>query len=105
MVQIPSIENTDDYIFRAQIDKGTLPRTGENPNILTFVFFVEPTGPLHSVDFVILRDGQRANDIEFRIFKHLVAAKIADVRFKFFDHAHPAMEHDYLLTVILRYLI
>ena len=103
MTQIPSIERTDDQIFRVRIEKGgPSAADSSSPHQVVFELFVDPTGPLHSVDFVSYRDGLRAPDLEFCNFKH-VGSKNAYVRFDFVDRHRCALEHEYLLSVILRY--
>ena len=105
MASIPSIETTDDYIFRMELKKGMVRWPDDPPNLIMFEHFAAPTGPLHSIDFVTYRDGARAKDLEFLSFDHSPAAGLALVRLKFLDPAYPAFEHDYLVTVILRYLV
>jgi hypothetical protein len=106
VANIPSIEKTDDLIFRSKIPKGTPPNEPTDPHLLVFEIFVEPVGPFHSVDVTPFRDGARAPDIGFWGFDHILPARCscAYLRFKFYDRAHCTTEHDYLLTVILRYL-
>jgi hypothetical protein len=106
MVNIPSIEKTDDYIFRAELKKGATREADEPVNLVTFEHFAGAAGVLHSVDFVTHRDGQRANDLEFQSFEHHVTSpEIAFVRLKFLDLTSAVIDHDYLVTVILRYLV
>jgi hypothetical protein len=105
MARIPSIEKTDDYIFRMELKKGMVRHPDEPANLVTFEHFAAPTGPLHSIDFITYRDGARAEDLEFLSFDHSPSVGLAFVRLKFLDPAYPAVEHDYLITVILRYLI
>src|SRR3954468_16907885 len=105
MTKIPSIEQTDDYIYRAKLNKGT-PVVEDDPHLLLFQIFPQATGPFHSMDITILRDGHRANDIEFRSFEHFISTdRFAYAVFKLYDKAGPVAEHDYILTAILRYLI
>ena len=105
MIKIPSIEKTEDFIYRIQIKKGAPLHDPDAPHLLTFEQFIGPAGAFHSIDLTILRDGQRANEIEFRSFEHVPQDNITYVKFTFYDNANRAVEHDYLLTVILRYLI
>jgi hypothetical protein len=105
MVRIPSIEKTEDFIYRFEIKRGIPLHDPNDPHLLGFEQFVGPAGLFHSIDVVALRDGQRANDIEFRSFEHLRQPEMTYVKFKLYDHASHVTEHDYLLTVILRYLI
>ena len=105
MTKIPSIENTDDFIFRIEIKKGSPPRAN-NPALLVFELFSEIAGTFHSVDVIVLRDGQRTKDVEFQKFEQhrLSDANAIFSRFEFNDNVCRVEEHDYLLTVILRYL-
>ena len=105
MTKIPSIEKTADFIFRSEIKKGTVQHEPDAPHLLFFFLFVTPVGPFHSVDVVTFRDGRRTNDIEFYSFEHMRSGNTAYATFKFYDYANVITEHDYLLTVILRYLI
>jgi hypothetical protein len=103
MTKIPSIENTEDYIYRFEIKKGTPLHDPDKPNLLVFEQFTEPAGVFHSLDVTIFRDGKRANDIEFRNFEHLRDPHLTRVIFSFCDNTQRVSEHDYLLTIILRY--
>jgi hypothetical protein len=107
VTKIPSVEKTDDYIYRAKINKGPRVEEPEDPHMLLFQIFPEATGPFHSMDITILRDGRRANDVEFRSFEHFGSSKdtLAYAVFKLYDRSGPVAEHDYILTAILRYLI
>ena len=106
MTKIPSIEKTDDYIYRAKFNKGVPIEEPDDPHLLLFQIFPQATGPFHSMDITVLRDGHRANDVEFRSFEHLVFSDgSAFAVFKLYDRSGPIAEHDYLLTAILRYLI
>src|SRR4051812_44945685 len=107
MTKIPSIEKTDDYIYRATRSKGAPIEDPNDPQLLLFQLFSQATGPFHSMDITMLRDGQCANDIEFRGFEHFVRSgdRLAYAVFKLYDRSTPVAEHDYMLTAILRYLI
>src|SRR4051794_23315252 len=106
MTKIPSVEKTDDYIYRAKLNKGPRIEDPNDPHLLLFQIFAQATGPFHSMDITILRDGHRANDIEFRSFEHFISTDgSAYAVFKLYDRAEPVTEHDYILTAILRYLI
>ena len=106
MTTIPSIEKTDDYIYRAKFNKGAPIEEPSDPHLLLFQIFPDATGPFHSMDITILRDGQRANDVEFRSFEHFISSDgSAYAVFKLYDRARPVAEHEYILTAILRYLI
>ncbi len=74
MTKIPSIEKTDDYIYRAKFNKGAPIEEPDDPHLLLFQIFPQATGPFHSMDITILRDGHRANDIEFRSFEHFISS-------------------------------
>jgi hypothetical protein len=107
MTKIPSIEKTDDYIYRATRSKGAPIEDPDDPHLLLFQIFPQATGPFHSMDITMLRDGHRANDIDFRSFDHFVRSDhtFAYAMFKLYDRSGPVSEHDYILTAILRYLI
>jgi hypothetical protein len=105
MVRIPSIEKTEDFIYRFEIKRGIPLHDPDDPHLLAFEGFVGPAGLFHSMDVTALRDGKRANDIEFRSFEHVREPNMTYVKFKFYDRANQVIEHDYLLTAILRYLI
>jgi hypothetical protein len=106
MTRIPSIEKTDDFIYRIEIKRGAPLHDPNAPHLLAFEQFTgPPVGVFHSVDVTILRDRQRVSDIEFRSFEHSPDRNMTYVKFAFYDHANCITDHDYLLTVILRYLI
>lgn len=106
MTKIPSIEKTDDYIYRATRSKGAAIEDPNDPHLLLFQIFPQATGPFHSLDITMLRDGQRANDIEFRSFEHFMSSdRIAYAVFKLYDRSGPVSEHHFILTAILRYLV
>jgi hypothetical protein len=104
MATIPTIERTEDFIYRLEVKKGTPLRDHGEPNVLVFEQGVELATGFHSMDVMVLRDMARASDIEFRSFEHFRDRHMTFVRFIFHDHLHDVMAHDYLLTVILRYL-
>ena len=105
MTKIPSIEKTEDFIYRFEVKKGVSLHRPDEPHLIAFEQFVGPSGSFHSLDVTILRSGQRATDIEFRSFEHFRNANLTCVKFMFYDYTHRVIEHDYLLTIILRYLI
>jgi len=105
-MRIPSIKDTDDYIYRAKFNKGAPIEEPSDPHLLLFQIFAQATGPFHSMDITVLRDGQRANDVEFRSFEHFIFDdKSAYAVFKLYDRSGLVADHDYILTAILRYLI
>ncbi len=89
MTRIPSIKQTEDFVYTLEIKKGVLPNDLDAPHELTFEDFVGAVGPFHSMDVTTLRDGQHTTDIEFHSFEHIRQAKIAHVKFKFFDKTGP----------------
>lgn len=103
--KIPSIEKTEDFVYSLEINKGAPLNDPVAPHLLVFEQFIGSVGPLHSMDVVALRDGQRANDMEFHSFEHVRHAGIAHVKFRFYDNTNRVTEHNYILKVILRYLI
>jgi len=105
MTKIPSIEMTEDFIYRIEIERGTPLHDPSDPHLLAFEQFIDPAGPFHSIDVTTLRDKQRATDIQFRSFAHMRESNMAHVKLIFFDSAYRVSEHTYLLTVVLRYLI
>lgn len=104
MTRIPSTEKTQDFIFRLEIKKGTPLHDPDKPHLLVFEQYVEPAGSFYSMDALIVRDGQRASDVELRGVEHLRGSNLTCVNFSFYDSTHRIMEHDYLLTTILRFL-
>jgi hypothetical protein len=104
MTKIPSIEKTEDFIYRFEIQKGAPLHDPDKPNHLVAEQFIGPTGVFHSTDVTVFRDKLRANDVELRGFEHLRDSNLTFVKFTLHDSAHHVPDHDYLLTVILRYL-
>jgi hypothetical protein len=104
MTKIPSTEKTEDFIYRFEIKKGAPLHDPGNPHFLVFEQFIGPTGIFHSMDVSVFRNMRRANDIEFRSFEHRGDTNLTFVKCTFHDNAHHVTDHDYLLTVILRYL-
>jgi hypothetical protein len=104
MTKIPSIEKTEDFIYRFEIRKGAPLYSSDKPNFLVIEQFIGPTGVFHSMDVSVFRNMQRANDVEFRSFEHFRDPNLTCIKFTFFDNKHHVMDNDYLLTVILRYL-
>jgi len=105
MTKVPSIEKTEDFVFAMEIKKGTPLKDPNAPHLLVFEEFVGSVGSFHSMDVITLRDGQRSNDIEFYSFEHARKDDVAHVNFTFYDNANRVNEHDYVLKLILRYLI
>lgn len=104
MTKIPSIEKTEDFIYRFEIKKGASLHDRDEPHLLVLEGFIGPVGVFHSMDVTVFRNGHRATDIEFRGFDHFRDTNITSVKYTFYDSAHRVTDHDYLLTVILRYL-
>jgi hypothetical protein len=105
MTRIPSTEKTEDFIYRFEIKKGTPLHDPDKPHLLVHENWTSVAGSFHSMDVTILRDGQRANDIEFLSFERVRQPDMTFVKFTYYDSTHRVMDHDYLLTVILRYLV
>jgi hypothetical protein len=105
MTSIPSTERTNDFIYRVELKKGAPSNDRKARNLLVFEAYVEPLGALHSMDITILRDGQRATDIDFRSFEHVRGNCMSYVKLAFCEKSHRIGEHGYLLTIILRYLM
>jgi hypothetical protein len=103
MVNIPSITKTSDLIYRFEIQRGTRPADPACPNLLKFEGAVTAEGQFHSLDITVMRDGSPAEDVWFESFRHLGRSGVSWVEFSFLDPAHRIEDHDYLLTVILRY--
>jgi hypothetical protein len=106
MAKIPSTEQTHDFIYRIKMKHEVPSNNHKSRNSLVFEHYTEPVvGTLHSMDVTIVRDGQRATDIEFRSFEHLRELNMIYLKFVFHDKKHQITEHNYLLTIVLRYLI
>jgi len=105
LTKITSTEKTEDLIYRLEVKKGAILHDPDEPHLLIFEKFIEPEGIFHSMDVTMFRDGQRANDIDFRNFEHVHQPNMTYVKFTFYDERRQVTEHDYLLTIILRYLI
>lgn len=104
MTKIPSTENTEDFIYRFEIKKAERLSESETPHALVFEQYVGPAGVFHSVDVTLLRDGQRAQDVEFYSLEHRRQTNMTYIKIIFYDGSHQVAKHDYLLTVIIRYL-
>lgn len=104
MTRIPSTEKTEDFIYRFEIEKGTPLHDIKDQNLLVFEHGVDPANSFHSLDVTVLRDGKRAVDVELASFERFPQPEMTYVKFCFRDRAYPVIDHDYLLTVILRYL-
>ena len=104
MTKIPSIEKTDDFIYRFKIEKGIPQHDHNEPHLLAVQQFVGPAGVFHSMDVTVLRDGQRVKDVEFRSFEHIPQGDMTVVTLTFFDKANVVKEREYIITLILRYM-
>jgi hypothetical protein len=105
MGKIPSTEKTNDFIYRVEIKKSDHRHGHDDPNLLDFELAIEPAGAFHSMDVTILRDGQRATDVEFRSFELWRDPNMSYFKMTFHENTHRITDHDYLLTIILRYLV
>jgi hypothetical protein len=104
LTKIPSIEKTEDFIYRFEIKRGTPLHDPNEPHLLAFENGTSKAGIFHSLDVTVFRDGQKTVDVELQSFEHWRDSNLTCVRFKFHDTTHNVIEHDYLLSVILRYL-
>jgi len=105
MVRIPSTEQTDDFIYRFEVKQGEPPYDPNIPNLLVFEGHVDPAARFHSMDILITRDGERAFDIDFRSFELQHGKHMNHIKLVFHEPVFPIAEHNYLLTIILRYLV
>ena len=105
MTKIPCTEKTDDFIYRLEVKKGSPPQFSNDPHLLEFDHFIESLGTFHSIDVSVLRDGRSVTNVDFLSFEHSRQDNVTYIRFKFRDNENYVVQHDYLLTVILRYLI
>jgi hypothetical protein len=114
-MKIPSTQSTNDFIFRNEIEKGYPLRDPDNPHLLGVDDFfdasncsdepIESLGSFHSIDVTVFRDGKCANDVELSIFRHQHREMDCWYSLEFSDAGNTVSEHDYLVTVILRYLV
>ena len=88
MTKIPSIETTEDFIYRLEIKWGTPLHDPDMPHLLAFEQFIGPAGTFHSMDVTTLRDGQHVKDIEFRSFEHVSQRDMTYTKFTFHDNAN-----------------
>jgi hypothetical protein len=101
MTRIPSIDDTDDLVFHIRPQKDP-----DSPaNLLIFEKFVRPSGPLHSMEVYTFRDKARVHDIELLEFKHHVGTGPTFVRLTFTDLSPSPGDHDYILKLILRFIV
>ena len=105
MTKIPSTQKTDDFIHRLEVKRGSRPNFSNDPHLLEFDHFIESLGTFHSIDVSVLRDGRIVTDVDFLSFDHNRQHNATYIRFKFRDSENYVVDHDYLLTVILRYLV
>jgi len=57
---------------------------------------------LHSFDITVHRDGQRVGDVHLRSFQ---SAENNVIGLELVDDNHVVAEHEYVVTMILRYLV
>jgi hypothetical protein len=105
MTKIPSIEKTEDFIYRFEVRIGTPLHDSDKPHLLVFEAGTSKAGTFHSLDVTVFRDGQQSTDVELRSFEHRREPNMTFVKFSFHDAMHNVMEHNYLLSLILRYLL
>ena len=105
MTKIPCTEKTDDFIFRLEVKKGSPPQFSNDPHLLELITSSNRSRTFHSIDVSVLRDGRGVTDVDFLSFEHSRQDNVTYIRFKFHDNENYVVQHDYLLTVILRYLI
>jgi hypothetical protein len=115
MAMIPSNQSTNDFIFRIEVGKGSLLRDPDNPHLLGIDGFFDPSnssdepieslGSFHSLDVTVFKDRKRTNDVELSIFRHQHREMECWYSLEFSDAGNTVSEHEYLVTVILRYLV
>lgn len=112
MPKIPSLERTEDFIIRKVIERGSVQPADTEPNCLVEWIFMDPQksmdlppvelDALHSFDITVHRDGQRVGDVHLRSFQ---SAEDNVIALELVDDNHVVAEHEYVVTMILRYLV
>lgn len=115
MARIPSIQpTTNDFIFRQAVEKGSSLPDPDNPHLLVIDGFFNPSnasdepleslGAFHSLDVIVFRDGEQVDDVEVIIFHHHRCKMKCYYSLEFSDAGNTVFDHEYLVTVVLRYL-
>jgi hypothetical protein len=114
MPHIPSLERTEDLIFRELITRGTQQLACNNPHDFIVDLFFEPLnhfdepkptlGAVHSFAITVRRDGIPANDIQLQHVRHRRGEQFSVLIIQMRDDQCVVAEHEYLVTIILRYL-
>jgi hypothetical protein len=115
MTNIPSNQSTNDFIFRKEVEKGYPFHEAGKPHLLVIDGLFNPStasdapikssGPFHSLDVTVFRDGNLTNNVDLHAFHHRRNVELNWFSLEFFDAQNIVSEHRYLLTVILRYLV
>ena len=115
MTKIPSIQSTNDFIFRKEWQKGNPASDPDNPHLLVIDGLFNPSnaldepieslGSFHSLDVTVFRDGKQTNDVDLLTFHHRRNETSCWFSLEFVDPQNIVAEHDYLVTIILRYLV
>jgi hypothetical protein len=115
MTKIPSNQSTHDFIFRIEVGKGYALRDTDNPHLLGIDGFFDPSrcsdepikslGSFHSLDVTVLKNKKHSNEVELRTFHHQRHEMDCWFSLEFSDAGNTVSEHEYLITVILRYLV
>jgi hypothetical protein len=115
VTKIPSNQSTNDFIFREEWQKGYPLRDPDDPHLLVIDGLFNPStcsdepvaslGSFHSLDVTVFRDGKQANDVNLRTFHHRRHEMDCYYSLEFSDAGNTVSEHEYLVTVILRYLV
>ena len=115
MTKIPSIQSTNDFIFRKEWPKGYPLRDPDNPHLLVIDGLFNPSnssdepigslGSFQSLDVTVFRDGNQVNDVGLNTFHHRHDKTACWFSLEFTDAQNSVSDHNYLVTIILRYLV
>jgi hypothetical protein len=115
VTKIPSNQSTNDFIFREEWQKGYPLRDPDKPHLFVIGRLFNPSnasdepveslGSFHSLDVTVFRDGKQARDVDLNTFHHRRDEMTFWFSLEFCDPQNIVSEHNYLVTVILRYLV
>lgn len=112
MSQIPSTQRTSDFINRYHHPKSCPLREHDKPYLFAIYGWVTPAtssdepvlaNAFHSLDVVTFRDGVQVKDIDLRSFRHIQRQEHTEFELELCDIGNVVTEHDYIVTVVLRY--